>query len=144
MDKHLRFNDHVTHIMSKISKSIGIIHKLSNHLPIVILKLLYNTLVLPHLTYGIESWFVAPTYVSERVLVAQERAVRSINNLPSRAHTGAYFKKDRILTIEMLFKFNMGCHVYKILNSGVSLPLSYRFETQSSLHNYATRNSHKL
>ena len=40
----------------KIARSIGILYKVKNILPEYILKTLYNSLLLPHLTYGILAW----------------------------------------------------------------------------------------
>ena len=40
----------------KIARSIGILYKVKHILPEYILKTLYNSLVLPHLTYGILAW----------------------------------------------------------------------------------------
>ena len=55
-DKHLAFKYHVDVIARKISKSVGILFKLSKHLPPEIIKTLYYSLINPFLLYGIEVW----------------------------------------------------------------------------------------
>jgi hypothetical protein len=51
IDEALTWTNHITHISSKISKSIGIIKKLSHILPNQVLITLYNTLITPYLNY---------------------------------------------------------------------------------------------
>ena len=55
IDQHLTWNEHVQKISNKISRSLGIMCKLKRFLPKNILKILYNSLILPHLQYCILS-----------------------------------------------------------------------------------------
>ena len=53
IDQHLTWNGHVQKISNKISRSLGIMCKLKRLLPQNILRILYNSLILPHLQYSI-------------------------------------------------------------------------------------------
>ena len=55
-DKHLSWNEHIHTISNKITKTIRILNKLKHHIPLNILLTIYNTLILPHINYGILSW----------------------------------------------------------------------------------------
>ena len=57
-----------------------------------ILKLLYNTISLPHLTYGILLWGYRP-----QILFLQKKVIRKINNSHYLAHTEPIFKRLEIL-----------------------------------------------
>ena len=72
MNEHLSWKNHVTLIANKISRSIGILNKLKRFLPQVTLCLLYSSLVLSHLNYGILAW----GYQTERLFKLQKKAVR--------------------------------------------------------------------
>ena len=52
-DKHLTFKNHVEVIARKVSKSVGILFKLSKYLSLKIIKTLYYSLTNPFLQYGI-------------------------------------------------------------------------------------------
>ena len=54
-DKHLTFKHHVDVIARKISKSVGLLFKLSKYLSREIIKTLYYFLINPFLLYGIEA-----------------------------------------------------------------------------------------
>ena len=56
IDKHLKWSTHIEFIANKISKYIGVINRLKHTLPPRILLTLYNTLILPHLNYGLVLW----------------------------------------------------------------------------------------
>ena len=56
ISKHLTWNNHVMQVTNKIAWTIGMMHNLKKILPLNILRLLYNSLVLPHLNYGILAW----------------------------------------------------------------------------------------
>ena len=54
-DNNLNFKEHIRKIQLKLSHVIYILRKLS-YLPIYILKLIYNSLFLPHIMYCLEIW----------------------------------------------------------------------------------------
>ena len=60
----------VNKIANKISRSIGILNKLKRCLPQDTLYLLYNSLVLSHLNYGILAW----GYQTDKTLQATEKS----------------------------------------------------------------------
>ena len=55
-DEHLSFRPQIQKINNKVSKAVGIINRLKNYLPLKVLKILYFTLVYPHITYCCAVW----------------------------------------------------------------------------------------
>ena len=78
VDDSLKFKDHILSVISKISKSTGIIRKLSRVLPHYILRKLYFTLVYPFLTYGIETWGSSSRTVLNKLCNAQNKCLKLI------------------------------------------------------------------
>mgnify|MGYP000259112547 CR=1 FL=1 len=58
-----------------------VLNKLRYSFPPSILQLLYSTLILPHLNYGILAWGNAAACYLEKVILLQKKAVRIINNV---------------------------------------------------------------
>jgi hypothetical protein len=56
LDEHLRWYEHSKKKSSQISRSIGIMRKIKNFVIPNVLKTIYNTMILPQLTYGIALW----------------------------------------------------------------------------------------
>ena len=56
IDEHLNWKPHIQKISNKIARTLGIMCRLKNFLPTHILRVLYNSLNLPHLQYSILAW----------------------------------------------------------------------------------------
>ena len=143
LDQNLRFNNHIQHISGKVSKTVGILHKLKLTIPDYILKHLYNSLILPYLTYGIEVWHAAPKVLTEKISILQKKSIRAIHNLDYNAHTNEFFKRDNILKLEDLYKLNLCSHLYSYTNSTENSFYS-RINPHSDTHNHYTRNRNNL
>ena len=73
IDNRLKFNFHTSYISSKLSKQIGLLYKLSKYVPVNILKLLYNTLFLPYVNYGIEAWYGSYSNNTDKIFILQKK-----------------------------------------------------------------------
>ena len=52
LNSNINWGNHINNVSNKYTRVIGILNKLKKVLPTRIKVLLYNTLILPHLTYG--------------------------------------------------------------------------------------------
>ena len=68
IDKHLTWREHIHLIANKISRIVGVINRLKNYIPQNVLLTIYNTLIIPHLNYGILTW----GFNSDRILKIQK------------------------------------------------------------------------
>ena len=56
LDENMKWTAHTDMLSNKLSKLIGILNKLKAYLPLETLKILYNSLFLSQLNYGILAW----------------------------------------------------------------------------------------
>ena len=143
LDKQLTFRHHVNHINSKVSKLIGVLYKLKQHLPHSTLKLLYQTLLLPHFTYGIEAWFGTYSNVTSKSKVLQKKAIRIINDLPFAEHTNDYFKSNNLLKLDDLYKYQVLRFMFNVVNEHIH-NFSDIVVHQRNVHNHNTRGRNQL
>ena len=66
-------------------------NKIKNSVPISVLKIIYNSLILPHINYGLKCW----GFCGERILKLQKRAVRIMTLSHYRGHSNPLFKKTK-------------------------------------------------
>ena len=123
---------------------MGILYKLSNFIPQNILKTLYEALIKPFLTYGIEAWFSAPDYILNKIRVLQKKSIRAICNLPYNSHTNNYFKDMKLLKIDGIFKENISVFFFKTLKEGQNVTVGESLIQHSEIHDYETRNRESL
>ncbi len=71
LNENLTWKDHINKISNKISQSLGILNKPKHILPINAKTLIYSSLILSHLTFGILAW----GYTCERITKLQQKNV---------------------------------------------------------------------
>ena len=77
-DSTLTWNIHIDKISKTISRATGLLYKIRPFVNNKILKMLYYSLVYPHLNYVTEVWGSAdPTYLT-RILILQKQIVRML------------------------------------------------------------------
>ena len=143
LDENLRFNHHIQHITGKVSKTLGILYKLKNTFPEYVLKNLYNSLILPYISYGIEVWYAAPDFLTSKVFVLRKKAIRAIHDLTYNAHTIEYFKRDKILMIEDVYKLQICSQLFTYYHR-TDNEFHNRLNPFSNNHNHFTRNRNNL
>ena len=144
VDAKLSFRDHVNYISSKISKTVGIIYKLSSFIDSSVLIALYKSLMCPYLVYAIEVWCSTYKSIPEKLFILQKKACRAIYKLPFNSHTTQYFADMRSLKLFDLFKFQMLVGMFKTLHMCQNNCIYLRLLTHNSCHDHITRNNHKL
>ncbi len=69
LNEHMNWKSHSNNLSNKISRHIGILNKLKNVLPLKTKLLIYNSLILSHLNFGILAW----GYQCERITKLQKK-----------------------------------------------------------------------
>jgi hypothetical protein len=141
IDEYLSWNSHVDKICTKVSKTVGILCKLEHVLPVYILKTLYNSLILPHLTYGVLLWGRGNT----RLFTLQKKAVRIITNSKFNAHTNPIFKDLCFLKVVDIYNISVLKFYYLYCHNQLPFYLqAFALIHRSDVHNYDTRNKSLL
>ena len=73
VDINLKWDNHIEYVRSKISKCSGILHKLKLFVPQSVLFTLYNSLILPHISYCIVIWGNSSRTKIDTILRLQKR-----------------------------------------------------------------------
>ena len=141
IDEKLSWKTHVDGICRTISRNIGIINKVKFYLPTSSLLMLYSTLILPYLNYGILVWGNTHSSYLERILLLQKKAIRVICNASWRSHTDVLFIENNILKINELYRYNLGQFMYQFNNNTLPKIFNPMFHKNKTIHKYPTRQS---
>ena len=137
INEMLNWNTYISKLSTKVSKSIGSLYKLKSLLPLYILKILYNSLILPHILYGILVW---GTNINEPFKL-QKKAVRVISNSTYNAHTEPIFKSLQLLKIPDIYKRFVLKFYFQYCHSQLPSYLqSFAYTFRMDIHEYNTRN----
>ena len=145
LNENLSWKPHTDKIANCISKTIGILNALKHFIPEGPKVILYNSLILSHLNYGILAW----GYDHVRLTKLQKKSVRIITLSKYNAHTEPLFKRLKLLKLEDLLKLNELKFFYKYTNKMLpeyfsSANNDFNFITNSSVHNHNTRQRNML
>ena len=141
IDSHLSWKFHVDYVAMKISRNIGIISKLRHIVPLKTLYNIYNSLILPYLSYGLIIWGQAAKTHLEKLLMLQKRAVRLIHFAPFRSHAIPYFINSNIVPITLLYFKLSATLMHDIFNDSAPPNISDLFTLTKNVHHYKTRSS---
>lgn len=108
INENLNWNDHITHLSSKINPVVGLLHRLKYQLPIKILKMIYNSLILSRLHYGNILWGGRPG----SLIKLNKKALRAIANVSYNAHTNPIEKQLKLLSLPDIHQMKLLC-LYK-------------------------------
>ena len=134
-DQNMNFKSHVNKVSNKISKTIGLLNRVKRILPKYSLLTLYNSLILPHFTYGILVW----GYKINLLFKLQKKAIRTICNSKYNSHTEPLFKDLQLLKVQDLLKLNEFKFYYKLKNELLPSYMRQMFTQISEIHQYPTR-----
>ena len=133
----LKWTEHINVINRKISRTNGILYKLSKTLNSKTLKLVYNSLVHPHLQYSNIIWGNAPMKLLNMLSVSQKRAIRTICHSEYLAHTNALLKNLGIIKVVDIHMLES----VKFVKKELSKPASLYFSFRQNNHNMVLRNN---
>ena len=140
VDENLSWKPHIKKISNKIARTLGIMCRLKKNLPAHILRILYNSLILPHLQYSILAW----GFKMGRLEKMQKRAIRIISCSKYNSHTDPLFKNLNPLKLKDLFKLNVLKLYYKYKENILPFYISNIFSDFSIGHSYNLRTEYNL
>ena len=110
LDEHISWKNHIDMVTNKLSKIIGILHRLKYVYPESILITIYNSLFVPHVNYGSLVW---GTNI-KRLGILQKKAIRIITHSNYIAHTEPLLKQLNLLKVEDMFSLNILKFLHKL------------------------------
>ena len=138
---NLKWNLHIKNITSKVNKLSGILYRVRDNLDRKSLKLFYNGLIYPQLTYANIIWGNTYSTHLKPLVVAQKRVIRTIMYRHRIHHTNADFIELSFLKLSDINIYFGLIFVYKSLNNLV-FPINYF--TYSTNLRYNFRNNLNL
>ena len=126
-------------IWHKMRKSKGIIAKIRHYVPRRVLLSVYNSLIVPYLTYGICAWGNCAFTFQRKIVILQKRVSRIIYFSKSKEHTVPFFLKFNCLPPPSPFFRDCSYLLYDINRQTAPASILNQFVKTSQIHNYRTR-----
>jgi len=111
----LSWKPHVQKVKTQLSRACGFISKLKHYTTLLVLKVVYNSLIHPYLSYAILSWGRALNATIHPLIKLQNKAIKIINP----TNTGSleeHFQHLNILWLPKLYSFSLGKFMHSYHN----------------------------
>ena len=100
---------------------------------------LYQSLILPYLTYGLEAWGQAAKPHLQKILGLQKRALRLMCFSEPRAHAVPLFISSKILPLQMLYAEKVSSIMFDVSYMNAPSNICDFFTKANSKHKHETR-----
>ena len=144
IDDDLKWTNHISYIKNKIAKGFGIILRARRFFNRKTLLNLYHSFIFPYLIYCVEIWGNAADIYLLPLIKLQKKIVRAITFSKYLAHTAELFVNLDILPFKLLVVHRIGILMFKNYLGYVPNVVHSLFTTNAFIHDYNTRNKHKL
>ena len=91
--------------------------RLRHFVPVATLPSIYQSLIIPYLSYGLAVWGQAAKSQLNKLLLLQKRVIRMMYFLKPTPHAIPFFISSKILPIQMLFFESVSHFMYDISNN---------------------------
>ena len=135
--RNLPLKFYINLICFKISKTVGIIAKLSHYVPRTILLTLYNSLLLPYISFGGQA---AQCHL-DNLLKLQKRAIRFNYFVDFQSSAIPLFYSSNISQINILFNESIANLIYDVHVKKAPINICELFTYVDEHHSYNTRAS---
>ena len=138
IDQNITLTPHIRKIFIKISRVIGVLRKLKRIFPQHILRLIYNSLIHPHLIYiySLNLW----GFKHKRITILQKKTIRILAFRPYISHSKSAFRELKIPMLKDLYIIQL----YKIYYKNIHNILPVYFQRFSPNYKNGTAHNHNL
>ena len=117
LDSQLKFNIYISKLLTKISRSIGVMSKIRHYSPKTVLLNLYFALIHTQLLYRIALWGSTYQTLINKLQVLQNKAMKMIEGQDWNSKVSDIYLKHKILTVLNLYLFEVGKLMYWFHNN---------------------------
>ena len=139
IDCKLNWEPHIKYISTKLSKTLGILFRTRHYLNKQSLILIFQTLFLSHLRYGILCWGRCSKTALKPLTVLMNRALRCIHFCGYRDSVKKFYFELNILHIDDLFKLELAKFMHQYSNGLLPINFNHYFTKANNTHNHKTR-----
>ena len=144
IDHNLSFDNHMDIVIKKISKSLGILKRVSQFVPLQSRITLYNTIVLPHFDYCTTIWDMSSSKQINRLQILQNRGMKIVLQCHRRTHICDRLSKLKWLNVRQRLFYLKSIFMYKIVNKLTPLYLSNMATPVTHSHNTRSKDTNSL
>ena len=141
IDNNLNWTEHIEMVKSKLLKAIGVLYKTRYFLNENSLYLIFNSLFMSHIRYGLLCWGRTNKTKTNEINVLINKAIRCIHFKKYNESVSNLKITKKVLNVENLFKYELGVFMFKYINNFLPVNFNCYFKSINKVHSHSTRSS---
>ena len=121
LDSNLSWKFHLTELLKKLARTVGLFHKIRHYAPKDTLILLYHGIFAPFLSYGISVWGLTYLTLLGSIIVLQKKALKIITFKDLTSSSLPLFDSLCILQQSDTFELQISSFVYECVHNLASV-----------------------
>ena len=138
IDDRLSFSNHIQHVIGKVSKSCGMLHKLKNYVTAELLRSIYYALVYPYLNYAISVWGASSLTCLSKLCKLQDRCIKNVGQPDGPPVCGLY-ELLKILPLKDIYKYSILIKFFQYKTQQNNLHFYLKLCEIDTTHDHNTR-----
>ena len=102
---------------------------------------IYQALIVPYISYGLTVWGQASSFLLNKILILQKRALRFIYSTKRDQHAIPLFIDAKVLPLQFMYFECISALMYDVRNKVAPKNIQNLFSNVSDIHSYRTRSS---
>ena len=139
---NLSFSSHYQNVCNKTSRSSSVLSKLAYYVPQPILRKLYQTMIYPHLNYGIEIWGNSCKTGIKRLQRIQNKCIKIISS--TNICEPSDYASLKLMSFKHIHEYFSLIRFFKYYKLNESQNFKTKIENHQKNHSYSTRHSMAL
>jgi hypothetical protein len=131
LDNKLNFKFHFKYLRSKLSRTAGLLRKMSYIVPKDIIKKLYLSLIMPNISYAIQVWGSTSKTDITAIKNIMCKCNKLFNDLP--------IVSNKIMSFDQLYSYFILCSFYKLVINKESNYFLNKISSMQIQHSHGTR-----
>ena len=133
----LKWDDHIRHVISQLSKSCGSLYRIRKIVPQKVLRQVYISLIQPYLSYCIPLWGAnCNSELMQELFVLQKKCIRIVANKTDKInnifqHTKPIFLKLKLLTVFNMYYYYTASIAMRVLETHIPIAIFNMFIVSS-------------
>ena len=142
IDSNLSFSSHYQNVCNKTSRSSSVLSKLAYYVPQPILRKLYQTMIYPHLNYGIEIWGNSCKTRIKRLQRIQNKCIKIISS--TNTCEPSDYASLKLMSFKHVHEYFSLFRFFNYYKPNESQNFKTKIENHQTNHSYSTRHSMAL
>ena len=144
INQYLSWKHHMSDILSKIQRNLGIVRKIARFLDRHSLFQLYHSLIMSHIRNGIVVWFHSHAATRKKIQACANKFLRMIFHLKPRDSVRNLMKENNLLSVNQIYHLEVAKIMQKYTLKKIPSPFLEIFESQIRTSRTRTRSASYL